>query len=109
MNDDWTAEDELSIAMDEIRKNEKDMNMIAMVAQTFVEKMNELQDQVNDQAIQITQKSAQESETIEKLQALNDETTELRNRCEKQEAVRDDMQQRINTVTERKNKAEKKN
>ena len=54
MEDDWTAEDELSNALDEIRKNEKDMNMIAMVAQTFVEKMNELQDQVNDQAIQIT-------------------------------------------------------
>ena len=44
MEDDWTAEDELSNALDEIRKNEKDMNMIAMVAQTFVEKMNELQD-----------------------------------------------------------------
>ena len=44
MSDDWEAEAELSNALAEIRKNEKDMGMIAMVAQTLVERMNDLQE-----------------------------------------------------------------
>ena len=44
MSNDWEAEDELAHALAEIRKNEKDMGMIAMVAQTLVERMNDLQD-----------------------------------------------------------------
>ena len=46
MDDDWQAETELSNALDEIRKYEKEMSLIAMVAQTLVERMNDLQDQV---------------------------------------------------------------
>lgn len=49
MDDDWSSETELSNALAEIRKNEKEMSLIAMVAQTFVERMNDLQDQVAEQ------------------------------------------------------------
>ena len=50
MNEDVDAEEELQNALDEIKKNEKDMGMIAMVAQTLLEKQDELQQQVQEPA-----------------------------------------------------------
>ena len=42
MNQDFDAEEELTSALDEIRKNEKEMSIIAMVAQTLIERNSEL-------------------------------------------------------------------
>lgn len=46
MNQDFDAEEELTSALDEIRKNEKEMSIIAMVAQTLIERNSELQERL---------------------------------------------------------------
>ena len=108
MDDDWQAETELSNALAEIRKYEKEMALIAMVAQTLVERSNDLQDQVAEQQIQITQHSTNEASALSKFQALQDEVQELRIKSEQNDRVRDEMSSRIKTLNERKQKMDKR-
>ena len=44
MSHDFDPQDELAYAVGEIQKNEKEMTMIAMVAQTLIERNNEMQE-----------------------------------------------------------------
>ena len=99
---------ELSLAIEEIRKYEKDMPLIAMVAQSLVERTQDLQDQVAEQQIKITQHSTNESSALAKLQAFEDQVQELRVKCEQNNRIRDEMSSRIKTLTERITKSDKK-
>jgi len=53
-NADIDPEEELQNAMDEIKRNEKDLNMIAIVAKTFLEKNKALQQQAHEKADEVT-------------------------------------------------------
>ena len=46
MSETIDPEEELASALGEIRKNEKEMSIIAMVAQTLLKNTNDLQEQV---------------------------------------------------------------
>ena len=46
MMQDFDPEEELTNALDEIRKNEKEMSIVAMVAQTLIERNEELQEKL---------------------------------------------------------------
>jgi len=54
---DLDPDEELQNALGEIGRNEKDMNMIAMIAQTLFEKNDEMLGKVEDQEQMVTELS----------------------------------------------------
>ena len=54
MSGEWDPEEELQNALDEIKKIEKEGNMIAMVAQTLFEQTNDQRNKIAEQENEIT-------------------------------------------------------
>lgn len=72
MGGEWDPQDELSNALNEIRKNEKEMSMIATVAQTLIERTAELQAVVSEQQMRINQQSTTETSAVANYSALQE-------------------------------------
>jgi hypothetical protein len=61
MSQDFSPEEELASALDEIRKNEKESSMIAMVAQTLIESKNEMSEKLSTLQVKCDQYRTSES------------------------------------------------
>lgn len=78
MSGDCDPEDELANALNEIRKNEKEIGIIAAVAQTLIERTSELQALVGAQQIEINQQSSTEATAVANHKAIEEEMEDLR-------------------------------
>lgn len=103
---DFDAEEELSNALAEIRKNEKDFSIIAMMAQTLIERNNDLQDSVNEHQIKLDRFVSSETASASHLQSLHDEVEQLRLQNQKLERIKDDQNNKMKMYSEKKKRAE---
>ena len=67
MTEDVDPGEELANALAEIRKNEKEMSIVAMVAQTLIERNNDLQESLSSQQMKLDQYTSNETAAISQL------------------------------------------
>ena len=93
--------EELQNALDEIKKNDKESNMIAMVAQTLFEKVEAMQHTIQDNETRLVEYESSRVRNHSRFNELQMALDEQRNEYEKMEMIKCDLDKQIQDMTER--------
>lgn len=88
--------EELQNALDEIKKNEKETNMIAMLANTLFERTSELQSKLMEAETQLADQQTESSLMQQRYNEMTSELEQKRNQCEKLEMIKLDLDKQNN-------------
>ena len=92
---DFDPEEELADALDEIKKNEKELATFANIAQTLFERMEETQIKVLEQEGAIAAFDTKEENMEQQLVALQADLDDRNNQFEKLEMIKEDMNTQV--------------
>lgn len=109
MGTDFDPEEELQNALDEIQKNEKDTQMIAMVAQTLFEKSDTQNMKIVELEDQMLQLSNNEQLAEQKYSNLEGAYSNVRQEFERLELEKNELDRQLTQLQTKKNRLEKQN
>lgn len=87
--------EELQNALDEIKKNDKESNMIAMVAQTLFERVESMQQTIQENETRLVEFESSSIRNHSRFNELQMALDEQRNEYEKMEMIKCDLDKQI--------------